>query len=113
MPSIEISWIRLEEDDAGVLNRFPTAIQVPEGSSIESALALLGYNAEQIQDQIQTRGVSIFGQYATPGVLLHPGDRIEILDKLRFNPMESRRRRAAHKNQRSKGVRKSGLASPK
>lgn len=113
MPSIELSWIRLEAEDGGILNRLPEAIVLPEGTRIEEALEKIGYAPDQIAVLIQSRAVSIFGHYATPALALHPGDRIEILDKLRFNPMESRRRRAAHKQHRPKGVRKSGLASPK
>ena len=45
---------------------------------------------------LERRAVAIHGMYATESTILFEGDRLEILDELQFDPMESRRRRAQH-----------------
>jgi putative ubiquitin-RnfH superfamily antitoxin RatB of RatAB toxin-antitoxin module len=42
-------------------------------------------------------GVGVFGHPVPPSQVLQAGDRVEIYRELAFDPMESRRRRAAHK----------------
>ena len=44
-----------------------------------------------------TLSLGIFGQTCSPERMVHPGDRIEIYRSLVFDPMQSRRRRAAHR----------------
>lgn len=96
---MDVCWIELTESDQGVLARAPQPLQVPEGASIVQALELMGLTAGQIQTRLKERSVAVFGQYALAATVLHPGDRIELLDALHFDPMHSRRRREAHKLQ--------------
>lgn len=96
---ITIEWIELHSHDPGVLNRKPAKLELPSGTVVPAALATLGYAPEQIDEMLSKRAVAVFGLYATAHTVLHAGDRLEILDTLQFNPMESRRRRQAHKIQ--------------
>lgn len=93
---IVIYWIQLTNQDQGILQRPPQAVTIAQGSTIKQALALIGLS-QQADVLLNTRSVAVFGQYALPDTVLHEGDRIEILDTLRFDPKESRRRRAEHK----------------
>lgn len=100
---IEVSWIRLNPEDPGVLTRLPQLISLQEGSTVLEGLLQIGLPQSTAHKLLKTRAVAIFGVYALESTLLHTGDRIEILDKLLADPMESRSRRVAHK-------RKLGLA---
>lgn len=62
-----------------------------------AALSVIGLNPAQATLLIQDKAVAVYGQYAADDTVLHEGDRLEILDALCFDPMESRRRRAQHK----------------
>lgn len=94
---IRIEWIELKPADGGVLTREPTSLEIPQGSTVPQALGEIGLLAKQIAQLLETRAVAIHGMYATENTVLFEGDRIEILDELQFDPMESRRRRAQHK----------------
>lgn len=48
----------------------------------------------------------IFGQVCLPDRVLLPGDRVEIYRPLFFDPMQSRRRRAAHRLAQAKKAKK-------
>jgi putative ubiquitin-RnfH superfamily antitoxin RatB of RatAB toxin-antitoxin module len=96
---ITIEWIRLQNTDSGVLNRGPDKLELPSRALVPAALLALGYTPSQIDAMLNKRAVAVFGLYATAHTVLHAGDRLEILDELQFNPMESRRRRQAHKIQ--------------
>ncbi|MFN4328139.1 MAG: RnfH family protein [Limnobacter sp.] len=95
--SITIQWVELTASDGGLLLSNPTALDVPAGSTVLHALLALGLNTEQVQARLAKRSVSVFGVHARADQLLHPGDRLELLDTLQVDPMVSRRRRAAHK----------------
>jgi uncharacterized protein len=92
-----VYWLELGSGDGGVLTTRPSAINLPEKATVEQALHAIGMDTERIAWLLKERAVAIYGLYATEGMMLHPGDRIEILDGLSFDPMESRRRRARHK----------------
>lgn len=96
---ISIKWIELQSRDSGILNRQPQTLELPSGALVPAALAALGYSLAQVDEMLSKRAVAVFGLYATAHTVLHAGDRLEILDVLQFNPMESRRRRQAHKIQ--------------
>lgn len=99
-------------EDGGILNRLPQPLDVQTGCTVGQALNRLGYSPEDIQCLFDQRSVAVFGHTAAADTTLHPGDRIELLDALRFDPKESRRRRAAHKagSQQGKTARRSGKA---
>lgn len=92
-----VHWLELGPGDDGVISASPTAINLPEKTTIEQALQAIGIDNARIARLLKERAVAVYGLYATGGTVLHPGDRIEILDGLNFDPMESRRRRAQHK----------------
>ncbi|MCQ8896013.1 RnfH family protein [Limnobacter humi] len=94
---MRVTWIELKQDDGGLLNRPPEALNVPTGCTVSQALRFLGMASETIETLLGARAVSVYGVYASSDTVLYPDDRLEILDALRFNPMDSRRRRAEHK----------------
>nr|WP_306815328.1 RnfH family protein [Limnobacter parvus] len=75
----------------------PKLLEIPVGSTVVQALKAIGVADERICQLLEQRAVAVFGLYATENTVLHPDDRLEILDELNFDPMESRRRRAQHK----------------
>lgn len=94
---IRIQWIELKPEDGGILSREPSALEVPTGCTVPQALQLLGFTPETVHKLIESRAVAVFGLYSTEHTVLQEGDRLEILDELKFDPMASRRRRAQHK----------------
>ena len=94
---INIEWIELRPEDPGLLNHLPKRFQVADACIVPRALLQLGYSQDQIQTMLEQKAVAVFGLYATEETVLHECDRLEILDGLNFDPMESRRRRAQHK----------------
>jgi len=72
-------------------------LMLPAGASVAQALAASGYaQAFAGQDPWQY-GVGIYGHAVRAEDILRDGDRVEIYRPLTFDPMESRRRRAAHR----------------
>lgn len=94
---IRIHWIELNIADGGVITRAPLQLDIPHGSTVPQALAALGLDPNRISVMLEQRAVAVFGMYATENTVLFEDDRLEILDGLQFDPMESRRRRARHK----------------
>lgn len=94
---MRVHWLELGPKDGGVLLRSPLQIELPEHTTLVQALGTLGYSNVQIAELFESRAVAVYGLYATERTVLYEGDRIEILDSLSFDPMESRRRRAQHK----------------
>lgn len=92
-----VHWLELRPGDGGVLTSSPTPLDLPEKTTVEQALRAIGLDEDRITGLFKERAVAVYGLYATESTILHPGDRIEILDGLSFDPMESRRRRAQHK----------------
>ncbi|MDP2380311.1 MAG: RnfH family protein [Pseudohongiella sp.] len=94
---IHIQWLALKPSDGGVLTKAPATLELPAGSTAAQALKAIGLNDSQITALLNQRAVAVYGLYATENTVLHDGDRLEILDEQKFDPMESRRRRAQHK----------------
>lgn len=70
---------------------------LPAGACVADAIAASGYAAAFAGADPWASGVGVFGHAVQPGYLLRQGDRVEIYRALAFDPMESRRRRAAHR----------------
>lgn len=92
-----VHWLELCPGDGGVLTTSPHPLDLPEKTTVEQALFVIGLDEDRVASLFKERAVAVYGLYAKEGTILHPGDRIEILDGLSFDPMESRRRRAQQK----------------
>lgn len=94
---IQVQWLELGASDPGILVKPIQSIQIPQGSTVGQMLLQIGVDKSRADSLLRQRAVAVFGVYATEATVLHDGDRLEILDALKFDPMESRRRRARHK----------------
>ncbi|MNT67698.1 Persistence and stress-resistance antitoxin PasI [compost metagenome] len=72
-------------------------LRLPDGATVQDALAASGFAKAFPVVQPWERGVGIFGRATEPGARLADGDRVEIYRGLSFDPKESRRRRAEHR----------------
>lgn len=73
------------------------ALVLPAGATVMDAITASGFVQAFPGVDPFAHGVSVYGVLRDPAHVLAPEDRVEILRPLRFDPMESRRRRAAHK----------------
>jgi len=73
------------------------AVTLPAGATVAQAIAASGFAAQFGGLDSYAVGVGIYGVKCAPEHALHDGDRVEIYRPLVFDPKESRRRRAAHK----------------
>lgn len=73
------------------------ALELPQGATVAQALEASHYTGNVPNHSRDTPVVGIFGQVCPPDRILADGDRIEIYRPLSFDPMESRQRRALHR----------------
>jgi putative ubiquitin-RnfH superfamily antitoxin RatB of RatAB toxin-antitoxin module len=64
------------------------SLEMPAGATVAEALAACGLGMEGVA------GCAVFGEVASPARPLQDGDRVELLEALRLDPKEARRRRA-------------------
>lgn len=78
--------------------------KLPWQAEMTVATAIAQSGLEQVFPNLdyQHLGLGVFGQKATFTQVLSPFDRVEICRPLVFDPMQSRRRRAAHKQKQRK-----------
>ncbi|MGY6273833.1 RnfH family protein [Achromobacter denitrificans] len=76
-------------------------LRLPEGATVEDALAASGFGEAFPVVRPWECGVGIFGRATEPQARLADGDRVEIYRGLSFDPKESRRRRAEHRRART------------
>lgn len=72
-------------------------LEPTEGMTVEQAIESSGFEAQYPDVDWRAGGVGIFGKRVKPDDRLKPGDRLEIYRTLVFDPKESRRRRALHR----------------
>ena len=72
-------------------------LQTSAGCTIEQALKQSGLYAGFPDLTNCIEAVGVFGQVKSLSEIVTDGDRVEVYRRLNFDPMESRRRRAAHK----------------
>ena len=72
-------------------------LKLPGGATVGQALAASGLLEAFPELGGDEFPVGIYGRSGTRGQLLQDGDRLEIYRPLVFDPMESRRRRARHR----------------
>ncbi len=63
-------------------------LELPAGATVADAVAACGLPLDGVAGQ------AVFGEPAPPSRLLRDGDRVELLEALRLDPKEARRRRA-------------------
>jgi len=73
------------------------AVRLRAGATLEDALRASGFGQAFPGVDPWDAGVGVYGRRGAPGTPLHDGDRVEIYRPLVFDPMESRRRRAARR----------------
>lgn len=72
-------------------------LEVPLGFSVAQAISFSALAEQFPEVDWKKTGVGLFGQRVRPEHRLCDGDRIEIYRELVFDPKESRRRRALHR----------------
>ncbi|GGX02550.1 UPF0125 protein [Pigmentiphaga litoralis] len=75
-------------------------VQLPDGSTVATAIDASGFRGAYPNVDPAVLGVGIYGKAVPLTTLLQPHDRIEIYRALRFDPKDSRRRRADHRARR-------------
>lgn len=76
-------------------------LSVNEGDTVKHALVASGLLEHYPELHVPSLKVGIFGRICSLEQVLAPGDRIEVYRPLVYNPMESRRRRASHRQRRA------------
>ncbi len=72
-------------------------VEVAAGATLAEALHASGIRHEFPQVFAHEPAVGVFGRLCSLQEVLRPGDRVEVYRPLVFDPMESRRRRALHR----------------
>ena len=75
-----------------------TALSLPAGATLEQAVQASGVLQRYPSIDLDTQKLGIFGKVKPADTPLRDGDRVEIYRPLQADPMETRRRRAKHKN---------------
>ena len=75
-------------------------VNIPTASAIQDAILASGVLQQYPEIDLAAARVGIFSKLKALDSLLQHGDRVEIYRLLQAEPMESRRRRAAHKTGR-------------
>ncbi len=79
---------------------FMQDVTIPAASAIQDAIQASDVLQRYPDLDLATVRVGVFGKLKSLDSVLHSGDRVEIYRPLQADPMESRRRRAAHKTGR-------------
>ncbi len=75
-----------------------SSLQLAEGSTLAEAFAACSFHQMYPDTQLEDLGFSVFGRKVSKDYILMNNDRIELCRPLTFDPMVSRKRRAAHRN---------------
>ena len=74
---------------------------LPSGTAVSEAIEASDFAGNFAEIDWRASGVGIFGKRVDAQHLLADGDRVEIYRALTFDPKESRRRRAVHKQRQT------------
>lgn len=85
--------LRVEVAFAHADRQWLLVVDLPDGACVRDAVDASGVIAAAALSE--PLDVGVFGRRCTPDTPLRDGDRVEIYRPLSFDPMESRRRRAA------------------
>ncbi|WP_459618462.1 RnfH family protein [Bordetella sp. 2513F-2] len=77
------------------------SLSLPAGATLAQALEASGLAQAFPGLDPYAHGVGIYGRLCPAGQALADGDRVEVYRPLRFDPKESRRRRAEHRRARA------------
>lgn len=80
-------------------------VDIPDGATLEHALVGSGFYQEHGQ-QWHNTPCGVFGVQRERDYRLSEGDQVEVYRPLVFDPMESRRRRAAHRKRQRQQTQK-------
>lgn len=88
-----VAELRVEVAYALADRQWLVAVVVPAGACVRDAVNVSGLvDAAELSEPLD---FGVFGRRCAPETALRDGDRVEIYRALSFDPMESRRRRAA------------------
>jgi len=74
-------------------------LDVPEGTTVGQALALSSFAREFPEFTDHPPALGVYGERCDARRMLREDDRVELYRPLVFDPLESRRRRAAHRRE--------------
>ncbi|WP_368647090.1 RnfH family protein [Castellaniella ginsengisoli] len=72
-------------------------LNVPEGATVGQVLALSGFAEAFPEFTDHPPAMGVYGERCDVRRILRENDRVELYRPLVFDPLESRRRRAAHR----------------
>jgi len=78
-------------------------IEIPEGATLEQAIAQSRLQEQFPEIQLQTAKVGVFGKLSKRSAIVRAGDRIEIYRPLLADPKEVRKKRAAEGKRMRRG----------
>lgn len=96
----EQNKIRVEVAYAKTNEQVIIPIDVDPGTTLEEAIRISGILEHFPEIDLAENRTGIFGKVAKPDTVLQERDRVEIYRHLIADPKESRRKRAAKKEQR-------------
>lgn len=94
--------MRIEIVFAGATELWRQSLDVPQGATAGEALAASDFARVFPEYADPAPALGIYGERCEPERVLALNDRIEIYRPLVFDPLESRRRRAQHRQARKK-----------
>jgi putative ubiquitin-RnfH superfamily antitoxin RatB of RatAB toxin-antitoxin module len=80
--------VRVEVVRAWPRRHLSVRLELPSGATVADAVRECGFGLEGVA------GHAVYGEAAAPARVLRDGDRVELLEALRMDPKEARRRRA-------------------
>lgn len=97
------AMIRLEVAYARPDRQVIIPVELPEGATLEEAIAQSRIQEQFPEIQLQTAKVGVFGKLSKLSAVARAGDRIEIYRPLLADPKEVRKKRAAEGKQMRRG----------
>ena len=89
--------MRIEVVFAAPTRLWRQALDVPADTTAAQAVAKSGFAQEFPEFTDQSLSMGVYGERCDPQRILQDADRVELCRPLVFDPLESRRRRAAHR----------------
>jgi len=85
---------------------------MPAGATVRDVLHNSGFQAAFPGVDPMAHGVGVYGRLCNAETMLYDGARLEVYRSLRFDPKESRRRRAEHRRAKAAQAAKGGRVRP-